>query len=89
MTLHRAGKAFTDRRAGYVHILTFKIMISDNLFADINEIVFSNAELSNLCLRFNIRFGELTAVSLVYALGLFLAPRLIEQPYSRSFSTVR
>ena len=70
VALHRAGKTLTDRGAADVDELTFKIMVSGDFLAHVDQVVGVHAELGNLALGFDLGDGEVTAHGLARTLGL-------------------
>src|SRR5262249_7566622 len=59
--LHRAGEAATDGDAGHVDFLSGDEVIGLDEVADVEEILLVDAELGELALGLDLRFGKLAA----------------------------
>ena len=70
MPFHGTGETLTDRRSRYIHVLTGEVVISNDLFANSNQIFRAHTELDNLALGFNLRNRKLTAISFGQAINL-------------------
>ncbi len=70
VTLHRTGKTFTDRGAGNIHELTFKVMVSRDFLAHVDHGIGVHTELRHFTLGRHIGRGKVTAHGLACAFCL-------------------
>jgi len=73
VTLHSTGETLTDRGSGDIDQLAGLKMICGQCCTDVDQVLGGNPELDELCFRFDIGSGKVTAKSLRRVLDLGLA----------------